>query len=387
MYSSLEEILKLTPHIRLATPKDNQQILDFYHQTEMKGKDQAIKYGRGPDFFTFLHERCANNLVFTLWNDANFLEGVAVVSYRMGFINEELVTVGYLGDLRVNMNRKLIREWRKMYSLFIKHSIDLPETHHCRYYQTVIIDSNLKAKANLVKTQIPNLHYEPLESYKMINIIGRIKLRSKSQYQISMPEQNDQNELISFSNSFDKKRMFGKYWTEELPHRLRFWKNFSKNNIRVIKNQQNEIMALASFWNPIETKQVITTKVPTLFKIIVPILNLLPFIELKELPTENKPINILYLNQIVFNDQLTVMDKKEILKNLLDNIFDQDFNMLAYCDFSSQNLLENDFCYIKHSIDMTMYTVHYIDEKQNIRDLIKSTTFTNQDPGFEMALV
>lgn len=386
MYSKLEDLFKDTPHIRLANPSDNKKILEFYHQTEMKGENTSIKYGRGDDFFLFLKERTKDNLIFTLWDDDQNLEGVAVVSYRPGFINGEKVIIGYLGDLRVNLNRKLIREWRHMFSLFIKYSASLSETFYCRYYQTVIIDNNLKAKRNLVETKIQNLKYQPMMNYKMINIIGRIKLPYLSKYKIVPAKMEELKLIISFLNKYDSKRNFGRDWEIELPYRLNNWKNFSIDQVLTIQDQNNNIVGVTSFWNPIQTKQVITTKIPVFFKFLVPLLNLFPLIDLKPLPIAGKPIDILYLNQFVFSDSLTLDDENNIVHQTIDYLFSQKFSMLAFCSFECKKYLNFDWKYIKHQIPMTMYSVHYHNpETKEIRDPL----FINSknDPGFEMALV
>jgi hypothetical protein len=384
-YKCLQDLLEETPHIRLATPEDNQVILDFYHQTEMKGKEQSIRYGRGENFFHFLEERCPNNLIFTLWSNDHSLQGVAVVSFKEGYIGNEKNTIGYLGDLRINLNKMLIREWRHMFSLFIEHSPSLPETHFCKFYQTVIIDNNKKAQASLVNSQIKNVSYQPLQSYKMVNIIGRIKLFSRSKFNINPANGSDKKSLIEFLSSHDSNKNFGRYWTNEIDYRLTHWKNFSINQFLIIKDKSNRIIAITSFWNPIASKQVIISKVPLMFKSLVPLLNLIPFVDLKPLPKENCPINILYLNQFIFDTSTNQIEREKILSEVINYLFKYDFSMLAYCDFQCSNLLKNNLNFISHKVAMSMYTVHYIDESNQIRNPIPE--LTDLEPGFDMALV
>jgi hypothetical protein len=385
-YKSLQEIFALTPHIKLASESDNEAILKFYQKTEMKSDAQSIKYGRSDNFFSFLKERCIDNLVFTLWNDSGELTGVAVVSYRQGYINGELQTVGYLGDLRVGLNRKLIREWRLMFSLFIEHSKDLPETKFCKYYQTAIIDQNKMAKSNLVFSQIDHVHYSPIEKYKMVNIVGQIKLFQSNKYKITHISNDQIEQIIDFLELNEQRKEFGRHWESEFKHRIEFWNNFTLNNFKVVKSENGELLAVCNWWNPIRTKQVIASKIPIVFKLIVPLLNIFPFVEFKQLPTEFMPINILYLNQISFKKNLTKNEKTNILNEIIKELFKEDFNMLAYCDFSSQQLLTNQVNFIKHSLNMTLYSVHYKDLKEDILFPI-SKKFDDEDPGFEMALV
>lgn len=385
-YQTLQQLINAeTPHVRIATEKDNESILKFYHQSAMSDKNQSIKYGRGNDFFTFLKDRSDQFLVLTIWDDQNAIQGVGVISYRNGFINNELTTIGYLGDLRVNLNKKLIREWRKLYSLLMKYSAYLPETFYCKYYQTVIIDQNTKAKSTLVETKIPNLKYELLEKYKMINVIGKINLPTNQLFSIAPMQENEKDSIQNFLFNFDRQRNFGRDWNHELDFRLTRWKNFTNKSIHVIKDSNQKIMAITSSWNPIESKQVMVTNIPLIFKILVPLLNFFPLVQIKPLPKKDRPIDILYLNQFVFDPGLSLSDKKNIVSQVINYLFKENFSMLAYADFESQSLLENNKQFITNTIQMSMYTVHSLNENNQIIDPIPKTT--NQDPGFDMVLV
>jgi hypothetical protein len=205
-------------------------------------------------------------------------------------------------------------------------------------------------------------------------------------YSTEIPKNNQLDELVNFMEISDKKRFFGRHWKEELPYRLDHWHNFGLKNLRVIRNSKYEIIAVANFWNPIATKQVTASQVPFIYKAITFFLNFFPFIEFKELPSENKPINILYLNQLIFSANTSSKEKTKILNYLINETFAEDFNMLAYCDFKSQSLLKNNFRFFRQSIDMTLYTVHYIDENGVIRDDLALNPL-DTDPGFEMASV
>ena len=51
----LQEIIDKHPRIRRATSKDNNDILDFFDDVDMKGTGINIGYERRPDFFKFLN--------------------------------------------------------------------------------------------------------------------------------------------------------------------------------------------------------------------------------------------------------------------------------------------------------------------------------------------
>ena len=247
-YRNLSELLKNFPNVRLADLSDNQKILDFYQQTKMVNKESSVIYKRGDNFFSFLKERSFSSLVFVIENDQKKIYGIGVVSFRSAFMYEQKTIVGYLGDLRVIFNKKLIREWRAFYATLIHSSPLMPETYYCKNFHTVLIEDNQQAKNNLVKSNIENLQYKLQSHYQMYNIIGKVSLFKKnSKYQIILGTSQDKDLIIQFLNSDDKKRIFGRNWNEELDHRLTNWNEFDLTHFLLIKDPLGKLVVKAVF--------------------------------------------------------------------------------------------------------------------------------------------
>lgn len=360
---TLADFLNQYPHVSLAAEGDNQDILDFYHQTSLSSAESEIIYTRGNDFFAFLKERGPSSLILLLKDEARAIQGMGVISYRPGFIDGKLQTVGYLGDLRVKLNRKLIREWRLMYANLMKLSHQMKETHYCRYYQTVLIDENKESKNNLAETRIANLAYNKLQNYKMINVIGRVKLRAMATY-VRFASSADEKLIVNFLNANNKKGHFAHDWNAEFSHRLKNWANFTISDYLLAFDKQGELLAITSLWNPIATKQIRITKIQTALKALHAIGSKIPFFEFKKLPQENSPIEILYLNQINFKSGLSRVSAKDITLDFLHFAFQKPFHMLAYADFEGENYLENVSSLFMQKMPMGIYSVHYKDDKE-----------------------
>ncbi len=385
MHLPLNDFLQDFPHVALASLAENDELLEYYHQTELAAKSNTVIYKRGNDFFQFLKERSENFLVFTLRDDNKKLQGVGVASYRLGHINGELTTIGYLGDLRVSMNRKLIREWRNFYGTFIKRSPEIIETNFCKYYQTALMATNVYSKSNLVDTKIPNLHYKELATYQMVNIIGKIGFSSISP-NVRFATALDKNTLIEFLQADHQRKLFGHDWDTEFERRLNTWKNFKIEDYVLYFDSNHKIIAATSVWNPIASKQIIVPQIPVIYKLLEGVSKFIPGFKLKPLPKAMLPIEILYLNQISFAPQLTFNQKEIIFKNMVDLVFNRNFNMLAYCDFERENLLGNMKHLITQKNSMGFYSVHYKNEDRSLRDelFLKEE---DSSPAFDMALV
>lgn len=387
-FNNLKILLKDFPHIFVASENDNDEILSFYCQTELVTKSNNIIYMRGENFFSFLKERSQHFLVLLLRDDNNQIQGLCAISFRQGYINGKITTVGYLGDLRVNMNRKLIREWRKFYTTFLKDSHNLPETLFCRYYQTALMSENNYSKNNLANTKIANLSYKELAPYQMINIIGFIgsSTLGNKHFTIRWATNEDKKSLITFLQGDHKNRLFGHEWSTEFDHRLKEWNNFLISDFIVVFNVYGEIIAVTSIWNPISTKQILIPHISFYLKFLSVVVSNIPGIKLKPLPVKMKPIEILYLNQISFSLQLTDSLKAMIFKGIVKLAFTKNFNMLSYCEFTREGVTQKTKGLITQKNNLGFYTVHFKNDDGSLQDEL----FLNSkqlSPAFDMALV
>ncbi len=382
---TLKDFFANYPHISLGTEKDNQDILDFYHKRSLSSKKSEIVYERGNDFFAFLKERSHTSHVIIMRDDNSSIQGMGVLSYRPGFIDGRAVTVGYLGDLRIKLNRKLVREWRLMYANLMRLSPVMKETFHCNHYQTVLIDENIESQNNLAETKIDNLFYQRLTRYKMVNIIGRIKLVSYSHH-LRWATSLDKDLILDFLNTGLKRNLFAHDWAQEFNRRLETWENFDISHYILVFDQHGNLKAVTSLWNPIKTKQIKLTSIPTSLKYIHKILRVLPLVQVKKLPKENTTLNIMYVNQIEFDDNLSIAEKKNIANEIMHFSFKKHFHMLAYADFENENYLEDSRTLFMQKMPMALYSVHYKEDEGNI---VAPLSWFGEDetPAFDMSLV
>jgi len=389
---TLKSLLKDYSNIELAEPSsadDNRDILEYYHLSQMTTSSESIFYDRGDNFFDFLKERSDKFLVFTMRSDDGVMKGIACVSFWEGMINGKLTTVGYLGDLRISLDRKLIRQWRKLFGEFMKYSPQFPETNHCRYYQTVLIDENSKARNNLIETKIPGIKYEKLCAYKMINIVGHYGVRPQSKYTLDpLTQINDhenlKKEVTAFLQQGHQNLAFGHNWSKTLDYRLEHWNGEDQQDMVGLRDEKNNLVAVTSFWSPQESKKIKLSSIPKLFKWIDPLFKILPFIKTYKLPKAHSPLQIKYLNQIVFSPNLSDEDKVNIFKQLIYFALNKyrDLHFISYCEMDYETFMDKQKGLIYHSKLMGLYSVHALDESNALRDPIEQDRF-----AFDMVLV
>lgn len=383
---TLEAILKDFPNIRLAKQADNEALLEFYAKSQLTTSKQNIVYKRGNDFFAFMKEKSKDYLVFILFDDSNKIQGLATVNYRPGFIDGVETIVGYLGDLRVNLQRKLIRQWRKMYTLFISHSPELPETHYCRHYLTALISENFFSRNNLANNRIERVKYKLVERYHMINILGGPLLQTtKSPFHIAPVKKSDWQKAQRLFYEDHRSRQFGLKFPEELNYRLKRWEGFMKNNIfGVYRNEK--LIAAFLFWGPSRSKQIEVNFIPNIFQFLNYFFKIIPLYKVLPLPKPSSPLKIKYLHQISFEKNLSICDKKvifpEIIKFLLRT--NSNLNIIAYCDYQRENYSSLLRSFITYKKPMALYSVHDGEDEENIRDPL---ALGERTTAFDMSLV
>jgi hypothetical protein len=269
---------------------------------------------------------------------------------------------------------------------FLQLSPSLPETQFCRYYQTVLMSENRLSQNNLADTKIANLHYKKLADYQMINIVGRLGLNFKISPNIRWAQPTDRNELINFLQADHQSRLFGHDWSKEFDRRLKRWGNFSISDNIIVTDRDKNIIAVTSVWNPIHSKQILVPHIPFIFKALSLLASIIPGVNLKPLPQEMKPIEILYLNQISFAPHLSDKEKVRIFKIIIDLAFTREFNMLAYCDFDREGLSAKSKNLITQKTPLGFYCVHYKNNDGALRDELFLRP-EDPSPAFDMALV
>lgn len=385
----LENLLKKFPHISLASRQNNDEILDFFNRFSLKDKREQVTYYRDPDFFALIKARGRESLTFLLREDSGELQGVAVVNFRPGYINGELNTVGYLGDLRVSLNRKLIRQWRNCFKEFIATSPQLEETYGCRHYQTALMDTNSHSKANLASNKIPGVHYSPLSKYHMVNVVGCFDLfLKKEDFTLSPLREGEREEVITFLSLKERELIFGHNYPEQLNYRIENWNGFSEENILVLRDKNEVVQGVTSFYDPTPIKRMSLSQIPAPLKLSSYLSKVIPFYHQSELPKPYEVLRVCYLeNGFAKTPQALEVLYTLSLRYLLST---NSYHMVAVTEWEGHTLSQSLKGFIHHKTPMTLFTVHPINDQGlplYTEDFSRENYPKTSFPRFDMAMV
>ncbi|MCP4914835.1 MAG: hypothetical protein GY909_17080 [Oligoflexia bacterium] len=352
----LEALLQAYPDVKLATSADNVKILDFYHQTQLNNQKEGVIYKRKDDFFALMKARSSQYLVFYIELDHE-IKAMAAISYRLGFVEGKVETIGYLGDLRVSLHKKTIKIWRKFYKDLLKASPELEETSRCRYYFSALMHTNNKSNVSLVAGRIPEVEYKLIQPFKMHNYVGKFPFGiMKEDYKILQgPLTQKEKDFVSLDQ---KKKFFGLDFVNEYEYRNNNWKDL----VYIKIYQEDKLVAITSTWNSRDVKTIQVTGLSSTLKLASNILSLLPGFKFKKAPEPKTDLDILYLNQFSFKADLDLKSKQAIFKSVLDFLYQnhfQDFQTISYANHENENIAFNGYPYFSEVLEMGIYQISH----------------------------
>jgi hypothetical protein len=368
----LEELVARYPNTRLATPADNARILEFFERTPMHTSAFDVQYRRRPDFFRLLHYQ--SDRVFVILTDDNEggIRSLATASLRPGWVAGQPTTVGYLGDLRVRLDRVFSADWRRLFADLVTHTSDIEELADCTHWFTTVIDGNHAALAALEtnaragrserrsrRTAQPSL--VPIGPFTMRNLVMRLPLagrsRPRGRWQVCDARATDTATLTAFFEEENRLVRFG--FRGELARRLRRWDGLSIDEF-VFAGDDDGIVACVAPWSPGAAKQTVVSRVPTVLRLLGRAARALPSPPIR-VPEAGEPLRMPYLTHLTFASRLTAGERAEVFRSMLDRLFDRwrraDWHCVAMCDFDAWNLGRALGGFVQQTVPITVYAV------------------------------
>jgi hypothetical protein len=370
----LAQLIEKYNGIRLAKPADERALRTFFNQHQMSTKKISLQYERGPDFFAMMNARGHKSLTFVYENADGALRGVASISYRDGYVDGKLQTVGYLGDLRIAMDRHILREWKKLYAEIVNLSPELEDTGHATHYLTAVIDENNLARRTLVRNTVGGLAYNPLVPYRMVNIFKMrpwAKSLSLKKFKLEPLRAQTVNEAQEFLNREHSSRYFGEH--NELRRRLEVWPNFSFGNCTIVRDLKGNIRGFCGYWDNSTLKRTRIFYHSRQLKFLSHALNL---------PKDGQELHFMYMTNFCVDASLPRKDRDLVGQALFDEgytrFLSSPCNFLSFCEFSIERWSSARRRYLYFTTPMQLYTVTASP---------KIEPLPTRPPGFEMAIV
>ena len=383
----LADLIAAYPTVRLAAQEDNARILEFFERTPMQTEAFDVQYRRRPDFFKLLRYQGDRVFVFISENEAGEVRGVGSISLRPGWVGGKPVTIGYLGDLRVSMDRALARIWRRIFSELLSNAHLIEEIADCSHWYTAVIDGN-RGYLNNFNTGRPRpdrLSLVPIAPFTMRNLIMRLPLAGRfggRRWKVRGTEARDEDALLSFFEEENRRAPLG--FRGEMARRMSVWDGLTLDRFVHASDAQGMVACVAP-WSPGQVKQTVVSRLPASLKLIGMAARALPKAPLR-MPTAGEQLRVPYLTHLTFAARLTPGERAEVFLSLLHHLFDgwrgADWHCVSFCDFGSWNLGRALGGFIQQTVPITLYAVAPPGAARSAEALRGACP-----PGFEMAMV
>ncbi|MCM2283098.1 MAG: hypothetical protein NDI61_14745 [Bdellovibrionaceae bacterium] len=376
----------------------DRRLAHFYsaHLTEAGG--MTLGESRGGSFSRLLRLRSDRALILRAESE-EIIKGVASVSVRPGYIGGQEKWIAYLGDLRIEFERDLLREWRRIYGDLLQALTEWPEAGGVAACLTSVVRSNERAVRALVEPhRLSPYRYRPLADFRVVNVLGsaplgnlhRRRFKPKLGYQIRRARAEDQARIIEFLDAQHRRRLFGDVFSVELPRRLRTWPNFTLDRFLIVEDRQGRIRATAAPWSPGDVKRWLAEKLPPRLIWMQRTLARLPrtrWLRPPVISREGEPVDILFLTHLELDFSCSREQREEWLAEILHESIrqhgDENWNAIAFVDFNSDSLAGALGGFYYHAIEASLFSVHGIDGDGRV---LAPLTEGEYPPAFELVI-
>ncbi|MEM6730735.1 MAG: hypothetical protein AAF658_04225 [Myxococcota bacterium] len=235
--------------LRLATPADNDALIDLFGQVPMQG-DLVLSTLRGPNFF---HLYAMQDARFETWVYAP--EGEVVLAGTMlarnGWLDGRPVRVGYLGDLRARYGSLRARKLPVIYAQLFRHA---REHLGCDLFLTSIMSSNTLALNSLARrspSRQSQPHYAAFRKFDAVSVqfTGRKKVANR-RYSVRRATDADLPSMVALLDTDHRRRACGyRFDLGELESRIAQWPGWRVRDTFLAFNR-DVLVGLTTAWDP-----------------------------------------------------------------------------------------------------------------------------------------
>lgn len=348
-------------HIRLATPKDNEQLIALTTSSGMSG-EVSLRIDRQPDFFRLLEMRGESNVFVAL--DGPLIVGSLSVSQQQVYLGGEIHPLLYIGDLKIaegyrnkGLGGQLCDE---MANYATSIDADLAFLN---------VSKGNSKPFSFFKNRSGFPDFTNIGVFNIHQLIGKKQKRKSITHPIKSVEVSD--ELVAFFNAQQTQYQLGNVITKEM---------LEGSEIFSIQ-EGNKIMAAMCLTDTMNVKQNVLTKVSWNMKILLKAINLFSGVAgISKMPALKMPVRLLYIKYLAVQNH----DKKLVLAmiNHARNIaYERSYSFASISLHEKDPLNRN----IKGLLNLTFNSIGMLISLKDHKSLI--TTVTSGIPFEDYSLV
>jgi hypothetical protein len=340
------------PDVRLATPDDNDAILELYRRLSMQGGVFNIQFVKDPDYFRFLRYEGPEHHVLLIENAEGVAEGMATLVMRPSYVGDAVEWVGHWSDLRFirGRDRRSRFDWKAFMAAVCERGHEVEGWHGCRHWLGSFVMANDRARAAFTAQDTP-FDITSVASYQMVNLLahrpfGRSKLRQLRRggaVQVRKAGATDIEPLRAFLKSQSRARALGYVYEgehDELTRRLQSWDGFSIESFYLAEDNDGKLLGCFAPWDLSPGRRIVVDDFPTSVRMAAGLARGLG----KAVPRPGDELRILYLTTQEIDHTLAPADRRAVFAALLEGLYGdprvERYHMVAMTDYDRETLLD-----------------------------------------------
>lgn len=343
-----------------------------------------LVYDRSPLFNALLKAQGLKFKTIISLKNSN-ITGLFSVSTAPRLLKRAPVVVGYLGDFRIENDRRIASFWRNNYSSTLDLFSESRQLDNPNVFLTAILNDNRLAKKSLVgnSKRQSNFKYHYLRSVEMINILSKPLFNTnKLNIKIRRAAAGEENRVRDFIIKCETEKTLGfdfetnnfELWQQRKTN----FPDFDLTNFLIAENTNGDLLAVTLPSSPSRIKRMIIKDLSWALKMFINTLKVFGV----NAPKENQELKTLYLTHL---NIARAIDSKAVLTQFLNFLHNDSvsktYHMISFANWSNQKWGE----YLRYSITVNLYEVTSFSKSPKI--LQPQGNLSTQAFGFEMALV
>ncbi|MCB9025276.1 MAG: hypothetical protein H6625_03090 [Bdellovibrionaceae bacterium] len=370
--------------LRLATEDDSDNLIKFYEETLVTTPIHLKLHKQGSFFFQYKMQSKATS-TYILVDDKSDKKIKAMVNllFREAKIDGVIQQVGYVTDLRIASDRKVILEWTRFLLPTLREA---KKAQDCRYIFSVVGEAQQQAmnafiRPRNVRRELPRYYLYRKFSVVSLHALWPWALDPLPSIQTEPATVKDLPDLAEYVSKKNSHRTPNYHPSpEHFLRNLELWGELKIEDFLLAKDGNGSIVGCTALWNSHAHEQFIAVKYDSMSLTLKEMLHLYSyFSSARRLPDVGTPLNFYYLSYLL-------ADNSDIFYSLCHKAYHSvpKTHFLVYPHFEGSLMSQPARSFISSNIKAGLYCL--LDPEESVPNFLKPRVLSPA-PDFELAFI
>lgn len=370
--------------LRLATEDDSELLIPFYEETLVTTPIHLRLHKQGSFYFQYqMQSDDFSTYILVDDNSDKKIKAMVSLIFREAQIDGLLQKVGYVTDLRIATDRRVVLEWARILLPTLRSA---KKAHDCRYVFSVVGEAQQQAMNAFIRPRNVRRELPRYYLYRKFHVVSLHALWpwALPPLESIVTERATQQDLPALAEYVAKKNSHRTPNYHPTPghflKNLDRWSQLEVENFLLAKDHNGHIVGCTALWNSQPYEQFIPEKYDSLSLTLKEVLHFYSlFSSARKLTDVGKPLNFYYLSYLH-------ADNSDIFYSLCYSCYQQvpRTHFLVYPHFEGTLMTQPAKSFISSRIRAGLYCL--LEPEETAPDFLKPKVLSPA-PDFELAFI